>query len=105
MDIRLANKETKMPEDKSDEANEHADEHQGLPPPEQLDLPEVEVLRAKVEALESAVESLRLDLNRIQMRQFFLKAIVGWKEGEKAPLSEDVLTGLREYAKELGITV
>jgi len=94
-----------MPEDKSDEANVHATEHQGLPLPEQLDLPEVKALQAKVEALESAVESLKGEMTRLQLRQFFLKAIVGWKEGEKAPLSEDVLTGLREYAKELGIVV
>lgn len=94
-----------MPEDKSDEANAHAEEHQGLPPPEQLDLPEVKALRTKVEALEGAVKSLKGEMTRLAIHQMFLKACVGWKEGEKAPLSEDVLTGLREYAKELGITV
>jgi len=99
------NRETKMPEDKSDEANVHAEEHQGLPPPEQLDLPEVEALQAKVEALEGAVESLKKEMTRIQIRQMLLKAIVGWKEGEEVPLPEDVLTGIREYAKELGIVV
>ena len=77
----------------------------GPPNEDKLDLPEVRALQAKVEALEGAVESLKRDMTRIQIRQMFLKAIVGWKEGEKAPLSEDVMTEMRKYAKELGIVV
>ena len=63
------------------------------------------LLRIRIVILERAVEALQGNQVRMELRQMLLKACVGWKEGEKVPLPEDVLTGIREYAKELGMTV
>lgn len=66
---------------------------------------EVTQLRVKVEKLEQTVESLKREIVGMQLRQYFIKAIIGWKEGEKAPLSKNKLKGLRKLAGEMGITV
>jgi len=96
-----------MPEDKSTEVKAHATEHQWPPPSEplQLDLPEVKALQVKVEKLEQVVESLKREMVKMQVRQMFIKAIIGWRDGEKAPLSKNKLKDLRRLAAELGIEV